>query len=322
MKPMPFTLDIEDRTWRRRGFLAGFTAVERQIILSSTRPPDRSETHRQLWKPDLYPAVIVAADSLNIVLDKSRTTALVDAAYEISRLRDWEERRIQKALRKGILRAPHDGCMIEDKLRPLTEPCEDLKWCRKPMGPHASLALSGKNVRIQDRVDHPRRLRAEAAVQRGIVPTDKVEIRFAPGGSNSTFESSAATDRRGVQRITRVVRLNRPRWTEVLRLGLDDCENGLVLAVRHAVADEPWGHLFEVVAAQRGQRLIRVTQQLMYAVAAKGSRVRLFADLDSARGAFDNAGALYWASQPSVETEEPMSDEDAAALGDLGGPAG
>jgi len=94
------------------------------------------------------------------------------------------------------------------------------------------------------------------------------------------------------------------------------------LAVHHAVADEPWGHLFEVVAAQRGQRLIRVTQQLMYAVAAKGSRVRLFADLDSARGAFDNAGALYWASQPRVETEEPMSDEDAAALGDLGGPAG
>jgi hypothetical protein len=171
---------------------------------------------------------------------------------------------------------------------------------------------------IRDRADHPRRLRAEQAIKRGIVPTDTVEVRIGCTGFFGVCESHSAIDANGFNHVHRVVQLDRRRWDEVLRLGLDQCENGLILAVRHLTVEEPWGRIFEVEAAQRGRPLKSVKEKIMHAVSAFGRDVQVFEDRRAARDALDAAQVCYWAAQPGLP-DDPISAEDAAAFAELDG---
>jgi hypothetical protein len=321
MTPMKFFFNFEEHRWRREGILAELPPAARQVVLASARPSRRvqsnGETVRCLGKYELMPEILEAAASVRLPLDRTRYIVLRDATYDVSRMRDWEERRVQGAIRRGILPAPHDGYAIEDRLRPLVEPCDDLRWCRKPLGARAALACSGIVPNLRERADHPRRLRAEAAIRRGIVPTDSVEITFVTGGSYGVRDSQSV-ERPGEERqIHRMVQLDRRRWDEVMSLGLDGCENGLVLTVRHAVADDPWGRIFEVEAAQRGHKRVDVKERVMYALAAYDGRIRLFADQGEARAELAIVEAHYAKEQALTDTQETLSAEDAAALAEL-----
>jgi hypothetical protein len=315
MTLMPFFLETETRMWSRRGILAKYTPAERQIILACARPSHRSNGTRSLCKDEILMNVAAAASKIR--LRRARIPAVLDATYEVSHMRDWEERRIQGAIRRGILTASHDGCAIDDRLRPLVEPCEDLRWSRKPLGHHAALAFSGIAPSLRDRADDPRRLRAEAAVQRGIVPTDSIKVKFGSSGFYDLRENQAVEDPVGFRKIHRRFKLDRRRWDEVVSFGLDACKNGLVLAVHHAVVEEPCGRIFEVEAAQRGHRLTSVKVKVIYAVAAYDGQVWLYADRGVAQAKLDIIAAHYWKAQSPTDVEEAVSAEDAAAFAGL-----